>query len=213
MWLVDTYWTAQFCNTPKSESLGYREGKFHDVSCVCVGGEKGVKAVCYCHLGGDWRTAVKQLPRVRRCGVGGNRRAPQMHEFAPSCCLFFPMASHQSSGCSRGAVSNRGQTRALLLLPHDSPTCGICAVLSGHSLSSHVPRVLFISALVLCHLSPGKAYLLSKSCLFPRLPMTIPFPYSFFSSFKFWVSEKKSSWFSNCPLTSLLSLASFSPSL
>ena len=141
------------------------------------------------------------------------QRAPQKHEFAPSCCLLFPMASHQSSGCSQGAVSDRGWTMALLLLPHDGPTCGICATFSGRSLQPCPQGAVYISALVLCHLSPRKAYLLSKSCLFPCMPMTIPFPYSFFSSFKFWVSEKKSSWFSNCPLTSLLSLASFSPSL
>ena len=49
---------------------------------------------------------------------------------------------HKRSGCSWGAVSDRGRTKALLL-PHDGPTCGICATLSGRSLSSHVPRALF----------------------------------------------------------------------
>ena len=130
------------CNMPKSEPLGCREGKLHDVSCVYVGGEEGVRAAYCCRLRGDWRTVVKQLPRVRRCSGGGNRRAPQMHEFAPSCCLLFPTASHQSSGCSWGAVSDRGRNKALLL-PHDGPICGICATFSGRSLSSHVPRALF----------------------------------------------------------------------
>lgn len=141
-------------------------------------GEEGVRAAYCCRLRGDW-TVVRQFPRVRRCGGGGSRREPQMHEFAPACCLLFPMASHQSSGCSWGAVSDRGRTKALLL-PHDGPTWRVCHALWPQSLQPCPQGTVYISSLVLCHLSPGKAYLLFKSCLFRHhLPMTIPFPYSF----------------------------------
>lgn len=109
--------------------------------CVCVGGgrESGRQQAL-----GDWRAVVKQLPRVTRRGSTGNRRAPQIHKFTPSHCLPFPTASQQSSGCSWATVLDRGWTRALLLLSPLDATCGLCATLSSLSLSSHVPRVLFM---------------------------------------------------------------------
>lgn len=126
---------------PKSQSLSCRKGNLHDILRVCVGGgrESGRQQAL-----GDWRAVVKQLPRVTSRGSRGNRRAPQIHEFAPSRCLPFPTASQQSSGCSWATVLDRGWTRALLLLSPLDATCGLCATLSGLSLSSHIPRVLFM---------------------------------------------------------------------
>lgn len=106
--------------------------------------------------------------------------------------------------------------RALLPLSPPDATCSIYATLAGLSLSSHVPRVLFIC---FCS-SPLPSFIwkgpssLQTLPLPHLLPLTVNSfsPFSFFS-FKFWFSAVEiifiSSWFSSCPLTSHLILSLF----
>lgn len=165
---------------------------------------------------GDWSAMVKHLPRVTmRYGIRRNERALQTHEFdlVHSYYLPFPPCLSAELWLLLGCSIRQRLDRALLPLSPLDGMCGICATLTDISLSNHMPWVLFIcfcSSPLPSFICKGPA---SSSHL---LPLTIPFPHSLSSYLLksgFLPGAGNvfiSFWFSSCPITSHLILASFS---
>lgn len=186
----------------ESESLGYRKGKLPEVSCVW----------------GDQRAVVRRLAGVTvRCGGRGTDGHCRRADSPLPRPVVSPSAPPLSTALA--ALGLQYQTEAerrLFYVSRPWMPPGAHVPPSLACLSSHVPRVLFIC---FCS-SPLPSFIWKGLSSFQTLPLRPPsasdsqFLLPILSSLLNSQFLKKRllfilSWFSNCPLNSLLILTSF----